>query len=188
MNYSFWFIMKVVLALLFTFVESLPLRAEPNPIQRASIKAKRALVATGTEESLAASREYIRTDSSFYVGWMYLGIYQSERAADFAGYRNAIPALEQSLTLIERDYAKELKTKTSDPYNYYAVQQYHVDYSTTAYHLFQAYEYTDSEEKAYALLRRVQAWDMQKNWMLEPYNMLAWITHRNRFYDSKKYH
>src|SRR5690606_11762332 len=95
---------------------------------------------------------------------------------------------EQSLTLIERDYAKELKTKTSDPYNYYAVQQYHVDYSTTAYHLFQAYEYTDSEEKAYALLRRVQAWDMQKNWMLEPYNMLAWITHRNRFYDSKKYH
>lgn len=173
--------------LLLLLVGSWSLHAEPNALQRASIKAKRALVAPGTEESLAASRAYIRTDSTFYLGWMYLGIYQSERAADFSGYRNAIPALEKALSLLEKDYSKELKIKTSDPYDYYAIQQYHVDYSTTAYNLFQAYENTGLEEKAYQLLRRVQAWNLQKNWMLEPYNMLAWITHRNRFYDTKKY-
>lgn len=162
-------------------------RAEPNPMKRAEIRAKRAGVPADTEEGLAASREFIRTDSTYYVGWMYQGLYQSERASDHLGYRTAVLPLEKALTLLEQDYAKELKVRTADPYAYYAVQTLHVDYSTIAYHLFQAYQNAQMEEGSYTLLRRVQKWGMQRNWMLEPYNMLAWLTHRNRFYTAKKH-
>lgn len=161
--------------------------AEPNATKRYEIRAKREGVNPSSEEGLAASREFIRIDSTYYVGWMFQGLYLSERAADFLGYRNAVQPLEKALNLLETDYAKELKVKTADPYAYYAVQLFHVDYSTTAYYLFQAYQNAQMDDKSYLLLRRVQKWDLQKNWMLEPYNMLAWITHRNRFYTANKY-
>lgn len=161
--------------------------AEPNAIKRNEIRAKRTNVQATTEEGLAASREFIRIDSTYYVGWMFQGLYQSNRAADFLGYKNAVQPLEKALNLLETDYAKSLKVKTADPYAYYAVQALHVDYSTIAYHLFQAYQNAQMDDKSYLLLRRVQKWDLQKNWMLEPYNMLAWITHRNRFYTKQKF-
>lgn len=163
------------------------LYAEPNPTSRYSIRAKRAGVKPDSEEGLAASREFIRTDSTYYVGWMFQGIYQSERAADFLGFKNTIEPLAKALGLIEKDYAKELGVKTADPYAYAKVQQLHMDYSTIAYYLFQAYQHTEMDEQSYALLRRVQKQDLQKNWMLEPYNMLSWITHRNRFYTHATY-
>ncbi len=176
----------ILLALAFCFNAG-ALYAEPNATARYGIRAKRGNIKPGSEEGLAASREFIRSDSTYYVGWMFQGIYQSERAADFLGYKNAIVPLDKALGLIEKDYAKELRVKTGDPYAYFQVQQLHVDYSTIAYYLFQAYQNADLDEQSYALIRRVQKQDLQKNWMLEPYNMLSWITHRNRFYTSAKY-
>lgn len=176
----------VLLALALSFNAGL-LHAEPNATARYGIRAKRGTIKPDSEEGLAASREFIRADSTYYVGWMFQGIYQSERAADFLGYKNAIIPLEKALALIEKDYAKELSVKTADPYAYFKVQQLHVDYSTIAYYLFQAFQNADLNEQSYSLIRRVQKQDLQKNWMLEPYNMLSWITHRNRFYTSAKY-
>ncbi|MBL7707308.1 MAG: hypothetical protein JNM21_17315 [Taibaiella sp.] len=176
----------ILLALAFCFNAG-ALYAEPNATARYGIRAKRGNIKPDSEEGLAASREFIRSDSTYYVGWMFQGIYQSERAADFLGYKNAIVPLDKALGLIEKDYAKELGVKTADPYAYFKVQQLHMDYSTIAYYLFQAYQNADMNEQSYALIRRVQKQDLQKNWMLEPYNMLSWITHRNRFYTSATY-
>ncbi len=71
------------------------------------IDAKRA---TGIqpEDMLPRSREFKRIDSTYYVGWMLEGEYKYEHAADYLGYKNAIPPLErasctlQSMTMHRR--------------------------------------------------------------------------------------
>lgn len=161
--------------------------AAPNVAKRYEINAKRVGVYPQSEEGLAASREFIRIDSSYYVGWMFQGLYLSERAADYLGYKNVIAPLQKALTLIEKDYAKELEIKTADIVAYYQIQQYQQDYSTIAYYLFTAYQNSEMNEESFKLLKRVQKWDMQREWQLNTYTMLSWLTHRNRFYTAKKY-
>lgn len=164
-----------------------PSHAEPNPAQRAEIRAKRIGVPVDNEEGLAASRAFLRIDSTYYVGWMYQGLYLEARAADLPGYKKAIPTLERALDLLEKDYASVLSIKTKDAQEYYRIRPVHEDYSAIAEGLFNAYQYTDRQEAAYQLLRRVLRWDMQKHWVLQPYNMLAWLTHRNRFYTKAQF-
>src|SRR5690606_41066781 len=60
-------------------------------------------------------------------------------------------------------------------------------YSDIGEDLFNAYQYTDRQEAAYQLLRRVLSWDMQTHWVLQPYNMLGWLTHRKRFYNKAQF-
>ncbi|HRP90644.1 MAG TPA: hypothetical protein PKX92_11465 [Edaphocola sp.] len=162
-------------------------KAAPNLAKRYEINAKRIGVNPQSEEGLAASREFIRIDSTYYVGWMFEGLYLSERAADYSGYKHSIAPLQKALDLIEKDYAKELKVKTSNFDSYFAVQQYQADYSNIAYALFTAFQNSESNEESFQLLKRVQKWDMQREWQLNTYTMLFWITHRNRFYTHKKY-
>ncbi|RQO31627.1 hypothetical protein DBR32_06645 [Taibaiella sp. KBW10] len=160
---------------------------QKNAAKRYEIDAKRRGVDFTKEEGLAASREFVRVDSTYYVGWMIQGIYLSERAADYSGYKNAAEPLEKALNLLEADYAAELRKRTADAMEYLKIYKFQSDYSNTASYLFQAYQNTEQNEKSYTLLRRVQRWNMQKEIVLNAYNMLSWITHRNRFYTQRTY-
>lgn len=146
---------------------------------------------TGTDlnsaDALPRSREFIRIDSTYYVGWMYEGAYKYNHAADYIGHRNAVAPLERALGLMERDYRKELATRTSDLMTYFPAFRFQVDYTQTAYFLLQCYMNMEEPDKAYALLRRVLRWNFQRDLYMDAYNYLAWITHRNRFYTSDKY-
>ena len=170
---------------------TLQAQAQSKATQKAALRyeidAKRMGVDPGSEDALPRSREFIRIDSTYYVGWFYEGFYKLNHAADYLGYKNAIVPLERALSVLERDYPKQLSTRTNDIQVYYPVYNYQLDYSRIGYALRECYANTDQPEKVVALMRRALKWHFQRDLYLDPYNYLAWTTHRYRFYTNKQY-
>jgi len=155
--------------------------------QRWEIDAKRMGVSPTSEDALPRSREFIRIDSSYYVGWLFEGAYKYEHAADYLGYKNASTPLEKAMRLIERDYRKQLGTRTADLMTYYPAYKFQIDYTMIAMYLMHCYSNMEEPDKVYALLRRVLRWNIQREYYMDAYNFLGWTVHRNRFYTSDKY-
>lgn len=157
--------------------------------KRYEIDAKRIGTDMYSEDALPRSREFKRIDSTYYVGWMYEGVYKYNHAADYLGFKNASVPLERALNLMERDYRKELRTRTSDLMTYYPVYFFHYEYSRIAFYLMMCYNNMEQPEKTYELLRRVLKWNFQSDYFnMDVYNHLAWTVHRHRFYTSNKYY
>lgn len=161
--------------------------AERKAAERYEIDAKRMGVDVNSDDALPRSREFKRIDSTYYVGWMFEGVYKYNHAADYLGFKNASVPLERAISLMERDYRKQLATRTSDLMTYFNVYKFHLDYTLTAYFLMSCYSNMEEPEKVYALLRRVTKWNFQRDFYLDAWNYLGWTVHRNRFYTSAKY-
>jgi hypothetical protein len=151
------------------------------------IDAKRAVNSMESEDALPRSREFKRIDSTYYVGWMYEGVYKYNHAADYLGFKNAAIPLEKAMKLMEHDYSKALATRTSDIMVLYPIRTLIPDYTLIVYYLMQCYSNTDQPDKAYGLLRHTLRWKFQFHYYMDTYNYLAWTVHRNRFYTSQKY-
>ncbi|MBL7683729.1 MAG: hypothetical protein JNK00_10255 [Flavipsychrobacter sp.] len=164
-----------------------PMMHRKNPAQRYEIDAKRMGTDMLSADALPRSREFKRIDSSYYVGWMYEGAYKHEHAADYTGYKNAAVPLEKALLLMEKDYKKELSTRSPDVAVYVYAYRYQIDYTTIAYYLMDCYANIEDPVKVYNLLRRVLKWNFQRDYFMDAYNYLGWTVHRNRFYTSDKY-
>lgn len=160
--------------------------AQKNAAQRYEIDAKRIGVALESEDALPRSREFLRIDSTYYVGWLYEGAYKFNKAVDYLGFKNAAVPLERALRLMERDFRKELGTRTRDLATYFPVYKYHIDYAQIAIRLNACYTNTDEPEKVWAVLRRYAKWNFQKDFF-DVYNHMMWVVHRNRFYTAAKY-
>ena len=167
--------------------ELLPKHPVGKESQRANIDAKRAIENMYGEDALPRSREFKRTDSTYYVGWMFEGIYKYNHAADYAGFRNAIVALEKALQLLERDYKRALSVRSENILILLPAYNFQIDFTTIANTLVHAYGNTDQPDKIIPVLRRAIKYNFQREYYLDPYNMLAWTVHRNRFYTSAKY-
>ncbi|HTM65770.1 MAG TPA: hypothetical protein VL093_05600 [Flavipsychrobacter sp.] len=161
--------------------------ASKKASERYEIDAKRMGVDVNSDDALPRSREFKRIDSTYYVGWMFEGAYKYNHAADYLGFKNASVPLERALSLMERDYAKQLGTRTSDLMTYFNVYKFHLDYTLTAYYLMTCYSNMEEQEKVFELLRRVVRWNFQRDFYMDAYNYLGWTVHRNRFYTSAKY-
>ena len=164
----------------------------PHPAAKMSeryfnIDAKRTLDNIMAEDALPHSREFKRIDSTYYVGWLFEGVYKYNHAEDYLGFKNAIVPLERTLNLIEHDYSKALATRTDQPIVYYPIRMIRIDYQMAVNFLMQCYANTDQPMKVYELMRRVQRWKFQINYFDNPYNTLGWTVHRNRVYTSAKY-
>ncbi|HLO70682.1 MAG TPA: hypothetical protein VK167_07430 [Flavipsychrobacter sp.] len=184
----FAFVLSLWACMLFSFVaDAQPMMHRKNPTQRYEIDAKRMGTDMLSPDALPRSREFKRIDSSYYVGWLYEGAYKHEHAADYLGYKNASQPLEKALALIERDYRKELATRSADVAVYVYAYRYQIDYTTIAYLLMDCYANTEEPVKVYNLLRRTLKWNFQRDYMLDAYNYLGWTVHRNRFYTTDKY-
>lgn len=156
-----------------------------NPALRHEVDAKRMGTNMNSDDALPRSREFIRIDSSYYVGWLYEGAYKYNHAADYVGFKNAIVPLERALRQIERDYRTELG-RTKNPFEYLMWYPKQLDYAIIVNYLNQCYLNTDQPDRDYALLRRYIKWNFQKEFF-DAYDYLMWITHRNRFYTKEKY-
>src|SRR6476620_3081343 len=66
-----------------------PPRRVGNPALRYEVDAKRSGTNMNSDDALPRSREFLRIDSTYYVGWMYEGAYKYNHAADFVGFKNA---------------------------------------------------------------------------------------------------
>ncbi len=175
------------IAYFFCVLLSTKVQAQRNAALRYEVDAKRTGTDMNSEDALPRSREFKRIDSTYYVGWMYEGAYKFNHAADFLGFKNATVPLERALTLMERDYRRELATRTSDIMQYFPVYKFHIDYTLIAYYLMNCYSNMEEPDKVYALLRRVLKWNFQRDYQMDVYNLLAWTVHRNRYYTSSKY-
>jgi len=84
-------------------------KAQDLTAARYEIDAKRIGVDPSEKDALPRSREFLRLDSTYYVGWMFEGIYKFERSSDLMGYRQAITPLRKALQLFERDFGNKMK-------------------------------------------------------------------------------
>ena len=158
----------------------------PHPAQRYEIDAKRTGTDMNSADALPRSREFLRIDSTYYVGWLYEGAYKYNHAADYVGFKNAAIPLERALGVMERDYKRDLATRSPSLITYFPVFNRHIDYALIVTYLNQCYLNTDDPEKAFALLRRYNKWKFQREFF-DAYNYMMWVVHRNRFYTHSKY-
>ncbi len=185
-----YFIFSLYLILVYTaqaYAQFPPVNHPRNQQKRYEIDAKRMGTDFNSNDALPRSREFIRTDSTYYVGWMYEGMYKVNHAADFLGYKNAAIPLKKALYQLERDYARLLRIRTADLMTYYPAYRFHLDYSVIAYNLMDCYNNTEQPQEAYDVIRRALKWNFQNEGFMQSYNYLAWTVHRNRFYTSAKY-
>lgn len=151
------------------------------------IDAKRMVTDMNSEDALPRSREFLRIDSTYYVGYLFEGVYKYNHAADYLGFKNAAIPLEHALYQIERDYKQALATRTDDVMKFIPIYKIQFDYSLIAYFLMNCYANTDQQEKVFQLLRRDVKWNFQLQNAMDAWNYLAWTVHRNRFYTHAKY-
>ncbi|HMN32618.1 MAG TPA: hypothetical protein PKA54_04540 [Chitinophagaceae bacterium] len=154
---------------------------------RYEIDAKRGSLRFNSPDALPRGREFKRIDSTYYVGWMFEGLYKYEHAADYIGFRMAAEQLEKASLLLEKDFKKELKNRTQDVFEYIQVMNIHKDWDYIAYSLMQCYSNMEAPDKVWELLQRCKKMNLQDEYLMETYNFLAWTVHRNRFYTKSKY-
>ncbi len=155
------------------------LRAQ-NSAARYEIDAKRIGVNYYDKDALPRSREFIRLDSTYYVGWYYEGMYKFERAADYLGYKNCIGSLRKSLSLFERNYKNNFK-EIFTPGRYNMAQ---VDAIQMCNDLYDCYSNIEQPDSAMWLLEKVKSWNTGNDFM-EYHIKAAWTIHRNRYYLHK---
>ncbi len=186
MTSSFRFLLNLFLPTIFLFAGYI-LQAQSRETLRYEIDAKRGSMTYTSKDALPRGREFKRIDSSYYVGWMFEGSYKFDHAADYIGFRMAAEQLEKASRLMEKDFKREIRARTTDVMEYIKNMKYHRDWDYIAYALMQCYSNMDAPDKVWELLLRCKKNDLQDEIYLDTYNYLAWTVHRNRFYTSAKY-
>lgn len=173
---------KSVIFLLFCMLAN-GLFAQRNDAARYEIDAKREGVYYGDKDALPRSREFIRLDSTYYVGWMLEGMYKYNRSSDYIGYKQAIVPLQKAFNLLERDYGNELKALYSS-FNYYVQHQKRFnDLYELGNTLRMCYNNIEEPDSTMKLLDRIDAFNFQRDFFGLDCDR-AWLYHRQRFYTS----
>jgi hypothetical protein len=133
------------------------------------------------------ARNFIRKDSTYYVGYYLEGEFLFFRANDELGFTKAIAPLKKALKKIESDFDPLLKIRTSNYSTYAANYKYQFDYGKIAYYLNRCYQNVEDQDNAMEVLKHVRDRNFQLEIYLDSYNTMAWLFHRNRVYTSKKY-
>ena len=167
---------------LFCFFRS----AAQDNAARYEINAKRIGVNPTDKDALPRSREFLRLDSTYYVGWMYEGMYKFDRSADFLGYKNAIIPLHKALVLLNKDYGSTLRNIYSSIAFFSENVTRYQDYFTLANALKECYDNIEMPDSVMVLLDEIEAYHFQRDYF-GLYYQRAWEYHRNRFFTSAKY-
>lgn len=138
------------------------------------------------KDALPRGREFIRLDSTYYVGWMYQGLYLHDRSVDLSGYQRALPILRKAFLLMEKDYSGLLSTIFNEPMFYMQNNLRYNDYLVMARALRESYEYLEMPDSAMWVLNMVEKKNFRRDF-LGINGTRAWIIHRNRFYTSKEF-
>lgn len=160
--------------------------AQGDAAARYEIDAKRVGVSPVDKDALPRSREFIRLDSTYYVGWMYEGMYKYDRSADYLGYKNAIPALRKAFLLMKKDYGAMLSDLFS-PVN--LTQPNFARFNDLNQITLNLKECYDNLEMPDSVMWVINMYDKYKFPIdeLGVNTIKAWTFHRNRFFTSAKY-
>ncbi|TAD86862.1 MAG: hypothetical protein EAY75_06965 [Bacteroidetes bacterium] len=157
-----------------------------NPAARYEIDAKRIGVTPYDKDALPRSREFLRLDSTYYVGWFYQGVYLQDRSVDQMGYQRSLGPLRTAFLRIEKDYSALLKNLYSSPMYYMQNNQRYNDYLVLASKLRETYEYLEMPDSAVWVLQQVDKKNFRRDFFGTA-GLKAWIIHRNRFYTQEKF-
>ncbi len=166
-----------IFLLLFSFCE---ITHAQNEEARYEIEAKRLGVNPYDQDALPRSREFLRLDSTYYVGHYYEGMYKFERAADYLGYRNCIPPLKKAFLLFEKDFKKDFGSIFS--FDSYTQRSQDARQICTA--LYESYSNVEQADSAIWVLERIRSWNLPMDFM-DYHIKSAWTIHRNRYYVNK---
>jgi len=119
---------------------------------RAQIDSERGNQSFTDKETLEKSRSFIFRDSTYYLGHYLLGGYLFFRANDKLGFNKAIVPLRKAFELMEKDFDRELRTRSNSFNVYNAVYRYHSDYGFIAYLLEQSYQNVEMPDKAFEVM------------------------------------
>ena len=173
----------LIFLLLTTFNASF---SQGNPTARYEIDAKRIGVNPLDKDALPRSREFIRLDSTYYVGYMFEGIYKSDRSSDYLGFKNSIPSLKKAFVLLQKDYGRSLKGIFDSPQNYMASMTKYVDFLQISNTLKECYDNIEMADSVMWVLNVFSSYNFPKD-HLGSNTTRAWTYHRNRFYTSDKF-
>jgi hypothetical protein len=157
-----------------------------NAANRYEIDAKRIGVLPNDKDALPRSREFIRLDSTYYVGHMYEGMYKWDRSADYAGFKNAITPLRKAFKLLQKDFGNNLKSMYAAPENYMQHVNKYSDFLQIANALRECYSNIEMSDSVMWVLDQVEKYQFKKD-HLNTASLKAWTYHRDRFFTSKKY-
>lgn len=173
LNYTIFFLLATV---------NCQLSTAQDAAKRYEIDAKRIGVQTYDKDALPRSREFLRLDSTYYVGHYYEGMYKYERAADYLGYKNAVQPLKKALLLFEKDYRQNFSNLFSA--NNVDIKQ--TDIISICSTLYDCYSNVEQPDSAMWVLDKVQSWNLPYDFM-DYHIKAAWTIHRNRYYLNKYY-
>lgn len=162
-------------------------RHTKNISERLGIDAKYESSYLSDKEALLRSREFIRADSSYYLGYMLEGMYKEEHASDFFGYKNAIEPLLKAKQLLEKDYDRDLRSRSTDYTELYYISEIQTDYQKIADDLFTCYMNTEQYEEAFAMAYSVADYNLTMEYYFNAYTSLNWVVNKIRTYTSKDY-
>lgn len=171
---------------LFLFFLSFYVHAQDNSAARYEINAKRIGVNPTDKDALPRSREFLRLDSTYYVGWMYEGMYKFDRSADYLGYKNAIVPLQKAIVLLNKDYGSTLRNIYSSIAFFSENVTRYQDYFAIANALKECYDNIEMPDSVMALLDEIDDYHFQRDYFGTSFQR-AWEYHRNRFFTSEKY-
>lgn len=160
--------------------------AQGDAAARYEVDAKRAGVTPVDKDAIPRSREFIRLDSTYYVGYMYEGLYKADKSSDAIGFKNAIAPIRKAFNLFDRDYGKNLKGMFNSPQNYMQNINRYIDFLQISSSLRDCYDNLEMADSVMWLLNRLETYRFPKEHF--PITTLkAWTYHRNRFYTSSKF-
>lgn len=160
--------------------------AQDNSAARYEINAKRIGVNPTDKDALPRSREFLRLDSTYYVGWMYEGMYKFDRSADYLGYKNAIIPLQKAMASLNKDYGATLRNIYSSIAFFSENVTRYQDYFAIANALKECYDNIEMPDSVMALLDDIDDYHFQRDYFGTSFQR-AWEYHRNRFFTSEKY-
>jgi len=175
-----WLIAALLIAV------TLPAALAQNVAARYEINAKRIGLSFTDREALPRGREFVRLDSTYYVGWMYQGLFLDDRSADETGYQRSIPFLRNAFLLLEKEFSPALQSVYSSISLYMQYNQVYSDYLNTARALRECYEYLNMPDSSMWVLNRVETKQFHRD-EYGLYGTRAWLIHRNRFYTDGRY-
>ena len=162
------------------------LRRKIKTAARYEIDAKRTGVDFSDKDALPRSREFLRIDSTYYVGWMYEGMYKYNRSADYLGYKNAIAPLRKALNLLEKDYDPVLRNMYSSILYFSQHVQRYQDMIVLTNALNKCYDNIEMPDSVMAVLDEMESYHFQRDYFGIHFQR-AWEYHRNRFFTSDKF-
>ncbi len=182
-------IITFLMLLLFSFDSFAQRRSKEQA--RYEIDAKRYGIDVKSEETLPRAKEFVRLDSTYYVGWMLEGMYKYERSADALGFKNAILPLQKSYKLISTEFDEVFANMFSN-YDYLSknITRFH-DLMIIVDALIASYDNVDMPDSSVQILDDIKKYNFKvdnlEDYAFGQYFHRAWLFHRNRFYTSRKF-